>query len=306
MQSKRFWTVFWTVLVITIYLAFELRWSKLGLWRRFKGATGIDFNGVPPPDFSLKQGVSGAYMIATSPPGVYPEGWQAPESNRIPRIIHQIWMGNKSIVPREASFMEKIRRMHPAWAYWLWTDRDLTPDNFINYELLTTKGTSTQRSDLMRYEIVYKHGGVYLDTDFEIFRPLDPILESPEAFVVCNEDVTVQKYISMGFFAAAVGNANMERCVRNSTNIDFKKDANIATGPIYFRRNIVLDKTVKVLSPRAFYPCGFREFKRNGFTCNRTIITDEVFALHHWAAKWWDKAPKPKKQKRFEISVERR
>ena len=29
------------------------------------------------------------------------------------------------------------------------------------------------KSDIARYEIIYRYGGVYIDTDFECLRPLD-------------------------------------------------------------------------------------------------------------------------------------
>ena len=41
----------------------------------------------------------------------------------IPRIIHQIWIGNQALRP--VAMMETWRHMHPAWEYRLWTEVEL-------------------------------------------------------------------------------------------------------------------------------------------------------------------------------------
>ena len=46
---------------------------------------------------------------------------------RIPKIIHQIWLGSELPV-RFRGYQQNWRRLHPDWDYKLWTDRDV--ENF--------------------------------------------------------------------------------------------------------------------------------------------------------------------------------
>ncbi len=84
---------------------------------------------------------------------------------RIPRIIHQIWLGGE--VP------EKYHKWMAGWAslkgweYKLWTDKDvksLALHNRDLYELSTNKG---EQSDILRLELLSQYGGVYVDVDYE-------------------------------------------------------------------------------------------------------------------------------------------
>lgn len=71
-------------------------------------------------------------------------------------------------------------RLHPGWAYRLWTDEDLA-------ELVRTRAPELwplwqaypdhiQRVDAARYVILREHGGVYADLDLECLRPLDELM----------------------------------------------------------------------------------------------------------------------------------
>ena len=105
----------------------------------------------------------------------------------IPKRLHQIWLGGKPIPKRWADFSERLRQMHPAWEYRLWTDADL-PELFAadpfklerHFDRCPNFGF---QSDLMRLMILWQVGGVYLDTDCEPLRPLDGLQESLDAFV---------------------------------------------------------------------------------------------------------------------------
>ena len=111
----------------------------------------------------------------------------------IPKIIHQIWVGPNKIPDRSVHFIRRIQELHPEFEHRLWTNADLIPANFENYELIMSRPSWAQKADLMRYEILYRYGGVYLDIDFEVFKNLSDLLTHP--LVVCNEDERIDIYI---------------------------------------------------------------------------------------------------------------
>ncbi|KAF0698402.1 Aste57867_10970 [Aphanomyces stellatus] len=94
----------------------------------------------------------------------------------IPKRIHQIWLGP---APLDAfrEWMKSWGALHPDWEYTLWTERDLgqwTLTNQMAFDAATNYG---EKSDIWRYEILERHGGVYVDIDFECLRPLDAMHE---------------------------------------------------------------------------------------------------------------------------------
>lgn len=67
----------------------------------------------------------------------------------------------------------------PDWEYRLWGDADLPKlaENMLCPELVLDESIGMGiRPDVLRFEILRQHGGIYLDHDMEVFRPLDEIL----------------------------------------------------------------------------------------------------------------------------------
>lgn len=94
----------------------------------------------------------------------------------IPKTIHYCWFG-KGTMPQEA--LDCIASWHkymPDWEYKLWNE-----DNFdVNAIPYSTEAYSAGKyafvSDVARLKALNEEGGIYLDTDVMIFKPLDPLL----------------------------------------------------------------------------------------------------------------------------------
>lgn len=87
----------------------------------------------------------------------------------IPKIIHQVWIGpNKIPTIWIDTFSVDYLNMYPNWKYMLWTD-DNIHELFINFPIIKSiydlEKTYNGKSDLLRYLILYNHGGIYIDAD---------------------------------------------------------------------------------------------------------------------------------------------
>ena len=94
----------------------------------------------------------------------------------IPKIIHQTWKTDR-VPPKARPYVDKVRQLNPDWEYKLWTDDDNLA--FVRSEfpelLEIYEGFSRgiMRADVIRYMIMYKMGGVYLDLDYEVLYPFE-------------------------------------------------------------------------------------------------------------------------------------
>lgn len=100
----------------------------------------------------------------------YVRSQKRPSGVVIPKIIHQIWVGPKKIPDRCLKYMEAWKTMFPDWTYILWTDETIGRLSLINSDLSINSMNMGEKSDILRYEILYQIGGLYVDVDFE---PLD-------------------------------------------------------------------------------------------------------------------------------------
>lgn len=111
---------------------------------------------------------------------------QQQEEIKIPKIIHFIWLGSKPF-PRES--IENIRSWiahHPDWKIKFWTDRQ-RPLPHPGMEMHLVKDFSFEKlkpfylisdnygekSDLLRYEILFKEGGIYVDHDVKCIKSFE-------------------------------------------------------------------------------------------------------------------------------------
>jgi hypothetical protein len=90
----------------------------------------------------------------------------------VPRVLHQVWVGSPvpTWVQRNWDLLDTL---HPDWTILRWTD-----DNSNEWplsRLASKRGLPhvVVLADLIRIEQVWKHGGVYLDSDMVPLRPLD-------------------------------------------------------------------------------------------------------------------------------------
>ena len=93
-------------------------------------------------------------------------------NDMIPHIIHQIWIGN---LPRPQRMMETWREKHPDFEYRVWTDTDIieSEDTWTCMKQIQLCREFCGVADIMRLEILWKYGGIFIDADSVCIEPLD-------------------------------------------------------------------------------------------------------------------------------------
>lgn len=94
----------------------------------------------------------------------------------IPKIIHQTWKNN-TIPENTRRYVDTLRTLHPEWEYKLWIDEENA--HFVKtyypqfIEAYENFPKNIMRADIIRYLILHKHGGLYLDLDYEMLKRFD-------------------------------------------------------------------------------------------------------------------------------------
>ena len=65
--------------------------------------------------------------------------------------------------------------MSIGWTHVLWTDAEVAPllDSLRNKQAYLAAPNYGQKADILRYELLQRHGGIYMDVDMECVRSLD-------------------------------------------------------------------------------------------------------------------------------------
>jgi mannosyltransferase OCH1-like enzyme len=185
----------------------------------------------------------------------------------IPRVLHQIWLGDAALPVEFEGYRESWFRNHPDWAMRLWTEENL-PEGLRPevYELLRHP---VERSDILRLELLQREGGVYVDTDFECLQPLDPLLDGVEFFCAYLKEGRVNNAI----VGAVPGHPLLARMLGEltpRTRYGFDK---AGTGSLLLDRLVPEFPDVTIFPRELFYPRTPNERR-------------DAIAVHHSARSW--------------------
>lgn len=95
----------------------------------------------------------------------------------IPKIIHYCWFGRNPLPKSAQKCIDSWKRFFPDYEIKEWNE-----DNFdVNIIPYTQEAYSVKKyafvSDYARFWVLYRYGGLYFDTDVEVIKPMNDILE---------------------------------------------------------------------------------------------------------------------------------
>lgn len=202
----------------------------------------------------------------------------------IPRRLHAIWLGGD--LPHFAQrFLAGWQELHPGWEFRLWTSPDELEMRHAGYVERAERyvpredraSASQFISDLMRYEILERFGGVYVDCDMECKRPIDELLGA-ECFAAWEvQDMWVGNAI-LGAEPGALFVQRLLEMVPNSIERHRRKRPNQSTGPRFVTEQYRGHEDELTVLPQAWmYPVPWSSFERS------TEEHPGAWTVHHWS-----------------------
>jgi hypothetical protein len=216
---------------------------------------------------------------------------------KVPKKIHMIWLGSRPPIVVMQMF-ESWKHFHPEWEVRLWTDKDVSSFCLRNKQAFDTAKNWGEKSDIFRYEILDKEGGLYVDSDFECLKAFDDICKVSDFFAGVAYSCGVPHVLN-GLIGCRPGHPIIRRCVDamrvgNGDN-DFQRILR-ATGPHYFSgcfNEVVSTQAcgiVSIFPVTYFYPFpnAFRETYLDTVSVKRDWVHPETYVIHYWKISWED------------------
>lgn len=191
----------------------------------------------------------------------------------IPKVIHYIWVGGKPFPKTVERCIESWKQFAPDYELKLWSEEN-APMHHPYARAMYAKGKWAFVSDYIRFWALEREGGVYLDTDMEILRPIDAFL-SDSLFMGKTKD----GYVACGIIGAVPHHPAIQKMLEF-----YQKDMNFSTemtSPKVATRVLTEGNftDISVYDPTYFYPCD------DGERCGSEVLA-RAFATHHWAESW--------------------
>lgn len=215
----------------------------------------------------------------------------------IPKVIHYCWFGRNPLPPLAVKCIESWKKYLPGYEIKEWNE-----DNFdVNIIPYTREAYEARKyafvSDYARFYILYHHGGLYFDTDVEVIRPMDDIVErgpfmgceneagqgagatapavAPGLGLGCNPGLGLYAEILELYsglqFKRADGGLNQKTVVEYTTELLVSKGL----------KNV---NEIQCIADVLIYPKEY--FCPMDYETNKLNITTNTRSIHHYAASW--------------------
>ncbi|MCF7852605.1 MAG: hypothetical protein K9M07_05130 [Simkaniaceae bacterium] len=214
----------------------------------------------------------------------------------IPKIIHQIWIGGA--LPEKYQWMTATwKEKHPDWTYILWTDDKVKYLDLVNRDQFDQAPNYGAKADILRYELLERYGGVYIDIDYECLKPFDQLHYENE-FYAC---ALSQSEVANAIIGCIPHHPILKQCIDRVKGVKFDEIDNQSiikyVGPkmlthCIFRYWCQYRKSPITVFSKEFsfpMPAHRRHDYWNGLVTNAEIEeyrNSSAFAIHYWATSW--------------------
>lgn len=207
----------------------------------------------------------------------------------IPKIFHRTVP--QAVNDRHEQFWESFRSRHPDYEFKTWRD-PIDKEDFELSHLWESCGNGAQLADLVRLEVVYRYGGIYVDADMECVGRFQDF--SGSSLFIGTED---GDRATNAIFGASKGHPELRKIIdylKGFEKLPAGIPANVATGPELFSRHLRFSENVLVLPRTVFYPIPHGHHDQpDGNLPSRTLT------VHHWDGSWLQERPRPVNKKRL-------
>ncbi|MBQ4259132.1 MAG: glycosyl transferase [Lachnospiraceae bacterium] len=214
----------------------------------------------------------------------------------IPKIIHYCWFGKGDKPPMVQKSIASWRKYFPDYEIIEWNE-----DNFdVNQTDYMREAYSNKKwafvSDFARLVVVYQQGGIYFDTDVEVVKNFEPLLERGGylCFENASEDA-MGKEVATGLgFAAPPQNEVILKLIQEYEGVHFLKDGEMDLTPCPARNTsalvklgLITDGSMQKIQDMIIYP--FEYFCGYDMTNTCIVRTKNTYTIHHYTASWKEK-----------------
>lgn len=210
----------------------------------------------------------------------------------IPKIIHYCWFGRGPKPQLALDCIESWKRVLPEYEIKEWNEDNFDLDMYSYAREAYDNRKFAFVTDIVRMYALYYEGGVYMDTDVEMLKPLDPFLHHA-AFSGFESEIK----FPTGLMAAEKGSKwakdNLDwyegkHMVKEDGTLDLTTNVTIIMG-------VMRELGVRLNNTYQDFPGYFTLYPRDYFCpyerkSKKLLTTENSVCIHHFAGSW---VPKP-------------
>lgn len=207
----------------------------------------------------------------------------------IPKIIHYCWFGGKEKPESVKKCIESWKKYCPDYQIIEWNESnyDVSKNKYM-FEAYKAKKWGFV-SDYARLDIIYENGGIYFDTDVEVIKSLDSLLDNN-----CFMGFEDGKHVSSGLgFGSEKHNESIKKIMEEIYgNLSFSVTDNtrepiscpILTTNLLLKYGLIQNDKLQNVLGITIYPTVY--FCPKSYDTFKTKITSNTYSIHHFDMSW--------------------
>ena len=206
----------------------------------------------------------------------------------IPKILHICWFGGKPLPNEAKKYIDTWRKYNPDYEIKLWDESnfDIKSNTYV-YEAYQSKKYAFV-SDYARLKVLYDYGGIYMDTDVEVVKSFDDLLEYP-AFIGFEapdrfSTATMASAANNLWVKMLLKNYDNKRFILEDGNFDMTTNVTIITGSTLDKYPVLLNDTLQVFDNFAVLP--FEYLCAKDIDSGKIKRTPNTYTIHHYSGSW--------------------
>lgn len=224
----------------------------------------------------------------------------------IPKVIHYCWFGRNTLPELAQKCIMSWKKYCPDYEIKEWNEDnyDLNCCEYIMEAYKAHKWAFV--SDYVRFDVLYRYGGIYFDTDVELIKPIDDIIDKGPFMgcePICNKKkyrkiIRSRKHLDLGLVAPGLGMAadsgmNIYKEILDYYNQMHFMDAGGKINGITVVEHITnilekygfkLENKIQNIAGIYIYPCDY--FCPIDYNTGKLYITNNTHSIHHYVASW--------------------
>lgn len=212
----------------------------------------------------------------------------------IPKVIHYCWFGKGKMPNLAKKCIKSWQKFCPDYKIVCWNEGNFDINQNRYAKEAYEAGKWAFVSDYVRLKVLYDEGGIYLDTDVEIIKPIDKLVEKGGYMGFDDNGI-----ISTGLgFACEKGNELVGAILKDYDDIPFlRADGTYDLLPCPDRNTQTMVKLGLDINNREQVFMGIQMLPED-YLCpmkyytGKKVITKNTYSIHHFCASWTSKTSK--------------
>lgn len=202
----------------------------------------------------------------------------------IPKVIHYCWFGGKEKPLLAKKCIASWKKFCPDYQIIEWNESNFDIHMNPYTEMCCEQNKYAFLSDYARLVIIQKEGGIYFDTDVEVVKPLDDLLDQRAFFGFEND-----QYVATGLgFGAEAGSFVMKELIREYDGMLDGQHGTVGCPLVNTkaleRMGLIRNGQYQTFDEFTVYPTDY--FNPYDDPTGRLRKTKNTYSIH-WYAKSW-------------------